>query len=95
VRVEGSDYARLGDDADSLTHFIGNRCYMRMNAGRCAALTLRDDGAFVCSAYEKRPEVCRALARGSAACEAEFMQKSERVHALRSDLRKPLCANRR
>lgn len=88
VRVHGDDYERLSDAAEELTTFVGNRCYMRMSDGHCAALTARADGALACSIYERRPEVCRALDRGSPACEAEFMQKAERVHTLRIRLSK-------
>ncbi len=80
VRVTGEDYARLGAEADALTHFVGNRCFMKMSGGHCAAL--RIDGAraqFFCSVYETRPETCRALERGSAACSAERYEKSVRA----------------
>lgn len=77
VRVTGDDHARLGDAAERLTVFIDNRCYMRMQDGHCAALSVRADGSFVCSVYEARPDVCRELERGSPACEAELLQKRE------------------
>ncbi len=77
VRVLGDDYARLGDDADRLAHFIDHRCYMRMADGHCAALVV-DGGKFVCSVYVNRPEVCRELAEGSTACAAELSLKGER-----------------
>ena len=75
VRVTGDDWSRLGADAPRLAHFLGNRAFMRMKAGSCAALDLRaapDGGAvFFCTVYDRRPQVCRDLARGSPACEAE------------------------
>ncbi len=75
VRVSGEDWARLGDAAERVAHFVGNRAYMRMREGHCAALELRhaEDGAaeFFCSIYERRPQICRDLARGSAECEGE------------------------
>lgn len=77
VRVAGDDHARLGERAERLTGFIEHRCYMRMEDGHCAALVLSAEGRFVCSVYEARPEVCRTLARGSAECQAELMQKTE------------------
>ena len=78
VPVTGDDHARLGDAAEVFTVFIGNRCFMRMEAGHCAALELTADGRFVCSVYPTRPETCRELARGGAACHAEFEQKHVR-----------------
>jgi uncharacterized protein len=75
VRVTGDDWKRLGDRADEIAQFIGNRAFMRMNAGRCVALDHRtnEDGApdFFCTIYEHRPQVCRDLARGSAECDGE------------------------
>jgi uncharacterized protein len=38
VRVTGQDYARLGEHAEQVTVFVGNRCYMRMEHGHCAQL---------------------------------------------------------
>ncbi len=78
VPVTGNDHARLGDHAEGLTVFIGNRCFMRMDAGHCAALELTADGRFVCSVYLTRPDTCRDLARGGAACLGELYQKRER-----------------
>jgi len=77
VRVLGTDYARLGDDAERLSAFIENRCFMRMEHGHCAALVVRGK-ELVCSVYVNRPEVCRELAEGSSACLAEIVLKSDR-----------------
>lgn len=80
VAVTGEDYARLGDDAPALTEFHGNRCYMRMHGGHCAALAIDPaSGEFACGVYAHRPSICRELARGSAACEAERVQKLTRA----------------
>ncbi|WP_438018532.1 YkgJ family cysteine cluster protein [Sorangium sp. So ce315] len=79
VRVFGCDYDRMDDRARELTRFIGNRCYMHMEDGRCAALTLDAElGRFLCSIYEVRPDCCRALERGSGACLGELHEKRER-----------------
>jgi hypothetical protein len=81
--VTGFDYARLGDCADDLTVFVGNRCYMRMLDGHCASLVVdRATRRFVCSVYETRPAVCRDLARSSPACQGEIYEKGERPGAL-------------
>ncbi len=83
VRVSGADWERLGVEVDRLAHFIGNRAYLRMRDGHCAALDMRTaaDGAreFFCTIYERRPQVCRDLARGSPECAGELSTKAERV----------------
>jgi uncharacterized protein len=83
VRVTGADWGRLGIDAESVAHFVGNRAFMRMRDGHCAALDVRatDDGAreFFCTIYEQRPQVCRDLGRGSPECEGELLSKGARV----------------
>lgn len=67
--VSGDDHQRLGDAAEDLTQFIGNRCYLRLVDGHCVALQLDVQGrAFSCAVYEQRPTPCRALERGSAQC---------------------------
>lgn len=83
VRVSGDDWSRLGEEADRFAHFIGHRAYLRMVEGRCAALETRrtPDGVaeYFCTIYERRPQVCRDLARGSPQCEAEVALKAERT----------------
>lgn len=84
MRLTGDDWARLGAEAERVAHFIGNRAYMRMSeSGHCAALEVRStpDGTreFFCTIYEKRPQICRDLARGSPECEGELQSKSGRV----------------
>lgn len=82
VRVSGADWARLGPDADHLAHFIGHRAYLRMAGGHCSALAVHPDlielavVEYFCTIYERRPQACRDLARGSPACEAELVRKS-------------------
>jgi len=80
IRVTGGDWTRLGEAADRLAHFIGNRAYMRMENGRCIALVSESAGGgadtHVCSIYEYRPQVCRDLQRGSPECEAELVRKA-------------------
>jgi Fe-S-cluster containining protein len=79
VEVKGSDYARLGDDAEQVTHFIGNRAYMRIVDGHCAALTVAvEQRRYWCTVYDRRPAVCRDLERGSPACEGERVTKGLR-----------------
>ena len=83
MRVTGEDWARLGDAAGRAAHFIGHRAYMKMTDGHCAALEIRrtPDGKleFFCTLYDRRPQVCRDLARGSPQCEGELAAKRDRV----------------
>ena len=85
VRVSGEDWERLGADAGRVAHFIGNRAYLRMEDGRCSALETRASAEghaeHFCTIYERRPQVCRDLARGSPECEAELALKGSRPSA--------------
>jgi hypothetical protein len=80
VRVSGDDWMRLAAEAERVAHFIGHRAYLRMTDGHCAALvvTRSADGRahFACSIYDRRPQVCRDLERGSPSCDAERMVKA-------------------
>ncbi len=79
VRVTGDDHAHLGERAEELVRFDGNRAYMRMVDGHCAALRVEQSlGRLVCGVYETRPEVCRDLLRGSGACLGEIATKHDR-----------------
>jgi hypothetical protein len=78
--VTGDDYERLGDAAEQLAPFIGNRAYMRVGPdGHCVALRIEPAGRFVCTVYEARPEVCRDLERGSPHCAGELFAKERRA----------------
>ncbi len=85
VRVSGDDHARLGERADELAHFDGNRAYMRMVDGHCGALRVNGEtGRLGCDAYQTRPDVCRELVPASSACLGEISVKAERpLSALR------------
>jgi uncharacterized protein len=79
VPVTGDDHARLGEHAERLVVFHGNRAFLRMEDGHCAALHVDTAAnAFVCTVYDQRPETCRALARGSAECHGELAAKRDR-----------------
>lgn len=88
LRVAGYDYERLGEEAEHLTQFIENRAYMRLQDGHCIALRIEPDTReFLCSIYERRPDVCRWLEWGSGNCRAERNEKAERpLVALRKKL---------
>jgi uncharacterized protein len=83
VQLSGEDWARLGAEAERVAHFIGNRAYLRMQNGHCSALETRaaPDGSalYFCTVYERRPQTCRDLERGSSQCEAERLLKGERT----------------
>jgi Fe-S-cluster containining protein len=82
VRVTGDDHQRLGELAEALSCFVGNRCFMRMAEEHCAALVVEHASArFVCSVYERRPATCRDLQRGSPECLGERALKGDRPAA--------------
>lgn len=77
--MTGDDWTRLGPEAGRRAHFTGHRAYMKMQDGHCAALEPRQaaDGAtdYFCSIYERRPQICRDLQRGSAECHGELSRR--------------------
>lgn len=82
VRVTGDDWSRLGASAEEVAHFIETRAYMQMRDGHCAALAIREGEQgreYFCTVYDRRPQVCRELERGSPQCEAELAQKVSRA----------------
>ena len=85
VQVSGDDWSRLGEQAEKVAHFIGIRAYMKMEAGHCSALAIRRSAGgvaeYFCTIYDRRPQVCRDLARGSPQCQAELEQKAARAEA--------------
>ena len=87
IRVTGDDHERLGAAVEQLVHFVGNRAFMRVADGHCAALRVDPSGRFVCTVYEGRPDVCRDLERGSPQCAAERHAKAERATARLVQLR--------
>jgi hypothetical protein len=86
VRVSESDWLRLGDDAEAWARRVGGQAYMRMDDGHCLALQITtprgQPPVFFCAIYAKRPQVCRDLARGKAACQTELNAKAARVAAV-------------
>ncbi|MFT3868697.1 MAG: YkgJ family cysteine cluster protein [Nibricoccus sp.] len=82
VRVSGADWTRLGDDAGRYAYFIGHRAYMNMEEGHCAALEIQigSEGTreYICRVYDRRPQICRDLERGSPQCAGERLLKSDR-----------------
>lgn len=86
ARVTGDDYERLGDDAVDLVVFLEHRAYMRLapvtsepTPRACAALVVDPKTkTFLCKVYERRPEICRVLERGSPSCGGELDTKRDR-----------------
>jgi Fe-S-cluster containining protein len=79
LRLCGDDYERLGDLAEELTQWIGNRVYMRIEHGHCAALHVDVGNRDLrCTVYEQRPRTCRELDRGSPECLGERAVKVKR-----------------
>jgi len=77
VPVTGDDHERLGSEAARWTRFVGNKCYMHMQDGHCAALVRESgSGRMLCGIYEQRPQVCRDLERSSPVCAAERLRKA-------------------
>ena len=96
VRVWGEDYARLGDDAENAVTWLGNEAYVRLaplsvagvTVSACASLRIEpESGRLLCSVYERRPQTCRELERGSGACAGEREQKEARTTRLLRVLR--------
>ena len=58
----------MGAIASRITHQLGDRNYLLMAQGRCAALHISDEGRTICALYSRRPDVCRALQPGSEQC---------------------------
>jgi len=86
--VTSDDYSRLADEeAETLVEWLGNEAFMKLARTRgvshCAALDVRPDGYF-CKVYERRPQVCRDLERGSGACEGERHAKGPRLVVLQN-----------
>ena len=86
--MTGDDYERLGAAVEELVRFVGNRAYMRLAGGHCAALRVEPEGLFVCTVYETRPDACRNLERASSQCQGELFTKKARAAARLVELRR-------
>jgi hypothetical protein len=56
------DWTRLGDEAERVARFVGQRAYMRMEDGHCIALHPPADGGqapVLLVRSTKRPQICR------------------------------------
>lgn len=88
VRVFGVDLDRMTEADEAALRWDENRCFMRLEQGHCAALGVdAATGRFGCTIYERRPDVCRSLERGTGACRAEHEAKAGRPDVLLARLR--------
>lgn len=79
------DRARLGTALAVHTVTTPRGTFMRLADGRCAALVLEAvTGRALCSIYAQRPDVCRALERGSGQCRGDRRDKVELVQLARA-----------
>jgi Fe-S-cluster containining protein len=68
VAVTGVDLVRLGPrDQSRYVVRRGDRAFMKMVSGHCAALHARQ-GHFSCRVYGGRPNVCHVVEAGSREC---------------------------
>ena len=58
----------IGESPASVGREPEPKRFMKMIHGRCIALSTATPNRFVCTVYEDRPVLCRALEPGSAAC---------------------------
>ena len=90
--MSGDDHLRLDDD--TLVHWDENQAFMRMTQthgiGHCAALVPDADGTFLCSVYERRPQICRDLEEASPQCRGERVTKEGRPRRLLAILSGPI-----
>jgi len=79
LAVFAVDEARMGPAARALTRLAHGQRFMRVEAGRCAALRAEPAAGeagggtappvrWRCAIYAARPDCCRWLERGSGAC---------------------------
>lgn len=68
VGLGPEDVARLAPgEAERLTFTTPEGTFMRLDEGHCGALDA-GGGRFLCSIYDRRPQVCRDFGRGGAGC---------------------------
>lgn len=75
IRVFGVDEARMSPETRALTELRPEGRFMRYTGGACVALRVDASHRVLCSIYEERPDVCRALVRGSGQCRGDFDAK--------------------
>ena len=78
--MTGDDYSRLGADSERWVTWQNNHAFMHMIDGHCVALKIEPGATglkFVCQIYERRPQTCRDLARGSPQCDADWSTKAQ------------------
>lgn len=84
VPLTAADLVQLGDEGAGLLHHEDGGAYMAMRDGHCAALRV-GTVVFSCTIYERRPQVCRELERGTPACREERRLKEATAARLQQD----------
>lgn len=75
----GADLERLSPSSGVFVSMVDERPHMRLAEGHCAALVIDLEArVFKCGIYPERPDVCRALERGSSSCKFEHDRKLDR-----------------
>ena len=90
IAIFECDWDRMTARARALTTrgLRGTR-HMRFSHGGCEALGLDAAGHRIqCSIYEERPDVCRALERGTGDCREHYVEKAGRPDVALTRLRK-------
>lgn len=86
VRVSEKDLLRMGELAHDWVRTVGTEHYMRMEDGHCLALQITTHRGqapmYFCAIYGVRPQVCRDLTQGKAACQVELRSKEDKVRRL-------------
>lgn len=82
IRVFAFDEARMSAGTRALTEVRAEGRFMRYTNGGCVALRVDASERLLCSIYEERPDVCRALVRGSGQCRGDFETKGGKASEL-------------
>lgn len=72
------DLERLGELVPQVTVEIKGRAFLRMAEGHCVALK-QDGERWLCSIYDRRPQLCRDFARGIETCREVVAERHPRV----------------
>lgn len=80
IAIFAFDWDRMTAPARALTtNGPRGRRHMRFSNGHCEALVPDASGRRLhCSIYEERPDVCRALVRGTGDCREHYVEKAGR-----------------
>jgi uncharacterized protein len=77
IRVFAVDEARMSASTITFTEQRDGIRVMRFAEGRCVALRFDAADRIICTIYDERPDVCRALERGSGQCRGDVEGKGD------------------